>query len=112
MHPAFQALLLTLILVMTGCLGPQSNNALRKQPATEPRDEFLDLGQGRVHFRVIRGASPAILLECGGGGDWSQWKSLQPEIARVTGLAVVSYDRPGFGESDLPSTAYDALQEM
>jgi pimeloyl-ACP methyl ester carboxylesterase len=52
------------------------------------------------------------VLECGGGENATQWASLQPEIARLTGWAVVSYDRPGFGKSDLPSSPYDPVLEM
>jgi len=96
---------------MSGCVSPQQPEASSIKNR-EPQDEFLDLGHGRIHFRVIYGNLPAIVLESGGGMDSSQWKSLQPEIARLTGLAVVSYDRPGFGESDLPSSAYDAALEM
>jgi pimeloyl-ACP methyl ester carboxylesterase len=51
-------------------------------------------------------------LESGGGADSSQWSALQPELARKTGLAVVSYDRAGFGESDLPSSPYNAIEEV
>ena len=107
-----QTLLLTLALMTTGCVSmrPDKSQAEKRHPASE--DKFFDLGQGRVHFRVIQGAAPTIVLECGGGADATQWASLQPEIARLTGLAVVSYDRPGFGKSDLPSSPYDPVLEM
>ena len=101
---------LLLGLVLTGCTGTPAVPS--GKPVPESRDEFLDLGQGRVHFHIIRGASPTILLECGGGSNWGQWKKLQPEIARATGLTVISYDRPGFGDSQLPSLAYDPAVEM
>jgi len=51
-------------------------------------------------------------LESGGGADSSQWSALQPELNRRTGWAVISYDRAGFGESDLPSTPYNAIEEV
>lgn len=94
---------------MTGCVAQHPN---AKRTACEPQDEFLDPGHGRLHFRVNSGNLPAIVLESGGAENSSQWKSLQPQIARLTGLAVVSYDRPGFGESELPSFPYDATLEM
>ena len=112
MHTALKLLLLTMGLIMTGCTGVPPKTVPSGKPVSESKDEFLDLGQGRVHFHIIRGESPTILLECGGGSNWGQWKKLQPEIARATGLTVVSYDRPGFGDSELPSSAYDPAVEM
>jgi len=75
-------------------------------------DTVLHADGYRLHFRITSGDSPTIVLESGGGEDASQWSAVQPELARLTGLAVVSYDRAGFGESDLPSHAYSALQEV
>jgi pimeloyl-ACP methyl ester carboxylesterase len=108
-HAAFA---LILFLAMTGCVSPQRHEASPEKIAGEPQEEFLDPGHGRLRFCVIRGNLPAIVLESGGAENASQWKSLQPEIARLTGLAVVSYDRPGFGDSELPASPYDAALEM
>lgn len=104
--------MLTVLLARTGCVEPQRHEVLPERITGEPQDEFLDVGHGRIHFRVIRGKLPAIVLESGGGMDSSQWKTLQPEIARCTGHAVVSYDRPGFGESELPESPYDPALEI
>ena len=101
-----------LLVVVIGCSAAESNVALPGKLVAEPSEEFLELGNGRVHFRVTRGASPTIVLESAADGDLSQWDSLQLKIAQVTGMAVVSYDRPGFGKSDLPSSAYDPVLEM
>lgn len=76
------------------------------------RHILVDVGGYRLNFRVIPGRAPTIVLESGGGADSSQWSSLQPELARVTGLAVVSYDRAGFGDSDLPSRPYNGFEEQ
>jgi len=112
MHTVLQWLLSLLLLVMTACVSPQRPKTPSEKIAAEPQNEFLDPGHGRLRFCVIRGNLPAIVLESGGSENASQWKSLQPEIARLTGLAVVSYDRPGFGDSELPSSPYDATLEM
>lgn len=111
MHVGLQSLLLILLLVTTGCVSQQHREvSVEKFP--EPQEEFLDPGHGRLRFCVSHGNLPAIVLESGGGENATQWKRLQPEIARLTGLAVVSYDRPGFGDSKLPSSPYDATLEM
>ncbi len=78
----------------------------------EPEMQLLDLGSGRLLFRVSRGASPTIVLESGAGENSSQWANLQPEIYEATGLTVVSYDRAGFGQSELPASHYDVALEV
>lgn len=112
MRIGFQLLLSILVLNVAGCPAAPSRIISPGSLVTELTEEFLTLGNSRVHFSIIHGASPTILLESGGGRDSSDWNNLQPEIARLTGLTVVSYDRPGFGQSDLPSSAYDAVLEM
>ena len=75
-------------------------------------DALVDVGGYQLHFRVIDGRSPTIVLESGGGMDSLQWSALKPELSRRTGLSIVSYDRAGFGESDLPLIAYSAVEEV
>jgi pimeloyl-ACP methyl ester carboxylesterase len=73
--------------------------------AAEPsvsRSQSLNVGGYALHFRVSPGCAPAVLLEAGGEMDSSEWSALQPEINAVTGSAVVSYDRPGYGDSTMP----------
>jgi len=91
---------------------PSAAVPAEKQKDPLIRDTFADVGGYRLHFRIVDGRSPAIVLESGGGADASQWSTLQLQLARATGSAVVSYDRAGFGDTDLPRTAYDAAQEV
>lgn len=65
----------------------------------------------RLNFRVIEGGSPNILLEAGGGMDLTEWEYIGPELARKTGATIVSYDRAGFGKSDLPEYPCDMKVE-
>ncbi len=65
-----------------------------------------------LHFRILAGRLPAIVLEAGGGADASEWAALLPHLAETTGSAVVSYDRAGFGRSELPSAPYDVRREL
>ncbi len=83
-----------------------------REGSSSPIDTVLDVGAYRLHFRITPGSSPTIVLESGGGHDASQWSALQSELARLTGSTVVSYDRAGFGESDLPVRPYSALEEV
>lgn len=75
-------------------------------------DRMIDVGEARLHFRVSPGCSPTIVLESGGGLDASQWAKLQQQLSDATGAAVVSYDRAGFGESDLPEAAYSVEDQV
>jgi pimeloyl-ACP methyl ester carboxylesterase len=75
-------------------------------------DSLLDVGGYQLHFRVYPGSEPAVLLESGGGMDASYWNDLAPTLARETGAAIITYDRAGYGESDLPNAPYDIRQEV
>lgn len=76
-----------------------------------PEVSLVDAGSYRLNFKVIRGEGPVVLLEAGGGSDSSNWDALAPRIAEATGATVVSYDRPGFGASDLPDLPCDMREE-
>jgi pimeloyl-ACP methyl ester carboxylesterase len=81
-------------------------------------DTLVNIGDYRanqrfdLHFRVYPGSEPAVLLEAGGGADASDWNDLAPILARETGATIITYDRAGYGESDLPQTPYDIRQEV
>ena len=95
------------------CISAQNRRRDASNGSSPPaRDTSVDVGGYRLHFHIIDGRSPAIVLESGGGADSSQWSALQPELARRTSLAIVSYDRAGFGDSDLPSSPYNAISEV
>jgi pimeloyl-ACP methyl ester carboxylesterase len=85
--------------------------------AQETADRYVERGGYRLHLKVhvpheVDESAPTIVLDSGGGFDASQWDALQPELAHEVRAVVVSYDRPGFGTSDLPSTPYDIREEV
>jgi len=75
-------------------------------------DTLVNVGDYRLHFRIYPRSEPAVLLESGGGADASYWNDLAPLLARETGATIITYDRAGYGESDLPSTPYDIRLEV
>ena len=79
--------------------------------APEVIEKQIDVGGYHLYFRIIPGQGPIILLEAGGGMDSTQWSALAPLLSRETGATVVAYDRAGFGQSDLPETAYDLHED-
>jgi pimeloyl-ACP methyl ester carboxylesterase len=101
---------ITLILLVS-FLVPVVSDRVSAQEESALIDTMISVGDFSLHFNIIEGGSPTILLESGGGGDLSRWAHLAPRFARETGATVVSYSRPGFGKSDLPEAPCDMKVE-
>jgi pimeloyl-ACP methyl ester carboxylesterase len=78
----------------------------------ETVETLVEVGEYHLNFQVIKGGDLTILLEAGGGMYSAEWTKLAPELAQKTGATVVSYDRAGFGKSDLPETPHDMREEV
>ena len=50
---------------------------------------------------------PTVILEAGGGSNHRTWQLVQPKLAEDA--RVVSYDRPGYLNSDTCSSPRDAI---
>ena len=96
---ARRSLLTILPLVILACVPwAPSRNALAQAPA----DTLVDVGGYGIHVEVIRGERPvAFVLESGGAAELTSWEAVPESIAARTGATVVTYDRAGFGGSDL-----------
>jgi pimeloyl-ACP methyl ester carboxylesterase len=94
------------------CAGPAQASYHSIVQEVESVETLVQVGKYRLNFKVIEGSSLAILLESGGGMDSGEWSRLAPELARKTGASIVSYDRAGFGKSDLPETPHDMRKEV
>lgn len=99
-----------LFFVLGSALATQAPVKPAEQPA-QAVDKSVDVGGYRLHFRIIPGQGPAILLESGGGMDSTEWNALAPRLAQETGATVIAYDRAGFGQSDLPEAPYDLRED-
>lgn len=64
-------------------------------------DTLVDVGGYKMHFNIIKGKGTPILFEAGGGNDGSIWNHLLEKIHKVTGTTLITYDRSGFGKSEL-----------
>ena len=89
----------------------QASCPLSKQEI-EAIETLVQVENCRLNFQVIEGGSLTILLEAGGGMDSREWNRLAPKLAHETGATIVSYDRAGFGKSDLPEIAHDMRVEV
>ncbi len=75
-------------------------------------DTLLDVGGHKLHFRIWRGKLPVILFESGGGDELSVWKSVLAPIYRATGATLITYDRAGFGKSEIDSSQLTINQQI
>lgn len=75
-------------------------------------EKLVDVGGCHLYFSIIQGSEIIIALEVGGGADSTYWGPFPLNLAEGTGATVVTYDRAGFGKSDLPNTPYDMIEEV
>jgi pimeloyl-ACP methyl ester carboxylesterase len=64
-------------------------------------DVFVNVRGDRLHFHIVRGPGTPILFEAGGGDDSTVWAALEGPIHQITGATLITYDRAGFGRSEL-----------
>ncbi|MGJ8550555.1 alpha/beta fold hydrolase [Winogradskyella wichelsiae] len=64
-------------------------------------DTLVDIGGYKMHFKIIKGEGTPILFETGAGDDGSIWNDILEKIHKVTGTTLITYDRSGFGKSEL-----------
>jgi pimeloyl-ACP methyl ester carboxylesterase len=67
----------------------------------QSQDTLVDVGGYKMHFKIIKGKGTPILFEAGGGDDSSVWNNIIEKIHDVTGTTLITYDRSGFGQSEL-----------
>ncbi len=74
--------------------------------------QHIDTIKVKVHGHVITlyasgAGSPAVILEAGGSSNHKTWNKVHQKIAKFT--RVISYDRPGYLNSDTCSKQRDAV---
>src|SRR5690348_16345260 len=70
-------------------------------------DTMVDVGGYRLHFRIIEGSGTPILFESGSGTDLSTWDTILRPLAHTTHATLITYERAGFGKSELDSSNVD-----
>jgi len=76
-------------------------------------DKFVDIGTHKL--RVVLSdinSEYTIVLESGGGQYSEAYQEVQDTLAKLTGTRVMSYDRSGFGQSELGPDIFDATDEV
>ncbi|MDF4203274.1 alpha/beta fold hydrolase [Maribacter sp. SA7] len=64
-------------------------------------DKPVDIGGYNMHFNIMKGEGTPILFEAGGGDNSTVWAPILERIHKVTGTTLITYDRSGFGQSEL-----------
>lgn len=64
-------------------------------------DTLVDVGGYKMHFKIMKGEGTPILFEAGAGNDGSIWENILEKIYNVTGTTLITYDRSGFGKSEV-----------
>jgi pimeloyl-ACP methyl ester carboxylesterase len=76
-------------------------------------DKLVDIGTHKLRAILsdVATSEYTIVLEAGGGKDSESYKAIQDKLAKLTGTRVMSYDRSGFGQSQLGPAQLDAGDE-
>jgi pimeloyl-ACP methyl ester carboxylesterase len=72
-------------------------------------DNLVDVGGYRLHFHIVPGHGIPILFESGGGNDATVWQDLLQPVAAATGTTLITYDRAGWGRSEIDTTRHGIL---
>jgi len=76
------------------------------------KHESVSVGEYKLHFNYIAGSQPAIVFESGSGVDSSHWNNIIKTLSGKLDNAIISYDRAGYGKSDLPKHPYQIEKEI
>ena len=74
--------------------------------------KMIDVGDDRLYFKYIFGEIPAVIFESGGGMNSSEWDQIMNILSQKVSNALISYDRSGFGKSELPESSYNIETEV
>lgn len=103
-----------LCLVLAGLLAagsavaqPAPDNALPDSTYMTAQRLVPVEGGRRLNLYCTGKGAPTVLLDAGHGESMVVWRAVQGDVAKFT--LVCAYDRAGFGFSDLPAGAPDAM---
>jgi len=84
-----------------------------KAPDVVTTETLIDIGTHKLHVTLTDvPGEHMIVLEAGGGKASDSYQKIQVELAAQSGIRVMSYDRSGFGQSELGPAQFNAVDEM
>ena len=96
------------VIFMTSCI-----NSEQKSSQVVKIDKVVDVGTHKL--RVVLSdieSEYTIILEAGGGKYSEAYQAVQDSLAELTNIRVMSYDRSGYGQSELGPDEFNAIDEM
>ncbi|MDB5249859.1 MAG: hypothetical protein JWQ40_4253 [Segetibacter sp.] len=75
-------------------------------------DTLVDVGKYKLHFNVLQGKGVPILFEAGAGNDGSVWDKLLKPLHDSLGTTLITYDRQGFGKSEIDTADINIITEI
>ena len=70
-------------------------------------DTLVDVGNHKLHFKIIKGTGMPILFDSGAGNGGSVWNSILDKTSEITKATLITYDRAGFGKSTIDTLQND-----
>lgn len=107
------AVLLSMLLLISGGFFYQTISTQFDQSAYPPPGNLIDLGGYKLHMQLMGEGDITVVLDAGMGCFCLDWMLVQPEIAKFA--RVLSYDRAGYGwsdESPLLRTSRNIVSEL
>lgn len=96
------------LLIISSC-----NYYGKKSSEIVKSDKFVDVGTHKLRVILSDISSKyTIILESGGGQYSEVYKEMQDTLAKLTGITIMSYDRSGFGQSELGPDTFNAIDEV
>jgi pimeloyl-ACP methyl ester carboxylesterase len=104
---------LTLIIHCLSLSATGDDHKADQSPSLVRSDVLVDIGTHKIRVVVSEIESEyTVILEAGGGNDSDSYQKIQDSLAMLTGTRVISYDRSGFGKSELGPDKFDAGDEV
>jgi len=78
-----------------------------------PPGKVIQIDGKNWHYQFMGEGRPTVIVDSGSGGTHLDWQLVQPEVAKFT--RILTYDRAGYGWSDLsskPRTAEQVVGEL
>ncbi|MCU0541441.1 MAG: alpha/beta hydrolase [Oscillatoriaceae cyanobacterium Prado104] len=78
-----------------------------------PPGNSIEVNGTTLHYQIMGEGYPAVVVDSGQGATHLDWQLVQPEVAKFT--TILTYDRAGYGWSDLssqPRTAAQIINEL
>ncbi|BDA67745.1 alpha/beta hydrolase fold protein [Calothrix sp. PCC 7716] len=78
-----------------------------------PPGKLIEINGNNWHYQIMGEGHPTVIMDSGTGGTHLDWQLVQPEVAKFT--RILTYDRAGYGWSDLsskPRTAKQVVSEL